>query len=67
MLTTRAPLRGEPHKARKTGGLGQPCAPLTNDATQREEVHMPFIPILLWVGVPAVLFGGGYVILQAMH
>jgi hypothetical protein len=28
---------------------------------------MPLIPIILWVGVPVVLLGGGYMIVQMLH
>jgi hypothetical protein len=28
---------------------------------------MPLIPIILWVGMPVVLLGGGYWIIHTMH
>jgi len=28
---------------------------------------MPLLPIILWVGVPVVLLGGGYWIVHTMH
>jgi len=32
-----------------------------------EEVVMPFLIPVLWVGVPVILLGGGYFIIHAMH
>jgi hypothetical protein len=32
---------------------------------KREEANMPVI--LLWVGLPILLLGGGYFIVQSMH
>jgi hypothetical protein len=32
-----------------------------------EEERMPLLPIILWVGVPVVLLGGGYWIVHTMH
>jgi hypothetical protein len=34
---------------------------------QPEENSMPLLPIILWVGVPVVLIGGGYWIVQTMQ
>ena len=28
---------------------------------------MPFLPIILWVGVPVVLLGGGYMLVHMVH
>jgi len=28
---------------------------------------MPLIPIILWVGVPIALLGGGYMVMHMMH
>jgi len=28
---------------------------------------MPLIPIVLWVGLPVILLGGGYLIVTHMH
>jgi len=32
-----------------------------------EEEQMPLLPIILWVGVPVILLGGGYWIIQTVH
>jgi hypothetical protein len=32
-----------------------------------EEERVPLLPIILWVGVPVVLIGGGYWVFHAMQ
>jgi hypothetical protein len=40
---------------------------LRSFGNQPEENSMPLLPIILWVGVPVVLIGGGYWIVQTMQ
>jgi hypothetical protein len=32
-----------------------------------KETAMPLIPVILWVGVPVILLGGGYMLVHVMH
>ena len=32
-----------------------------------KETAMPLIPVILWVGVPVILLGGGYMLVHAMY
>ena len=34
-------------------------------ARRRKEAKMPLV--ILWIGIPILLFGGGYYIIHAMH
>jgi hypothetical protein len=55
------------------GGLGDRFAELQVAASgywptaeQQQEATMPLIPVILWVGVPVLLIGGGYYVLVHM-
>jgi hypothetical protein len=55
------PCRAEPEGNRSCGEI------VISARKKPEEESMPLLPIILWVGVPVVLLGGGYWIIQTMH
>ena len=61
---TRAPSPAERRTLRERG-TQEPCEMLSRHCHQSGRFKMPLI--LLWVGVPVVLLGGGYFVIHAMH